>query len=282
MYEKIYSSFKWSIPQKFNIGISCCDKFANVNPEKKAIITEQKVYTYGELKILSNKLCNYFSKLNLKKGDRIGILLSQQIETVIAHLSAYRSGLVAVPLFVLFGEDALEYRINNSGLKVLILNKDSVEKIEKIKHNLKTLKKLIIVGDDKEDDFKIGFSKIIEKASSEFTPVETSSEDPALIIYTSGTTGPPKGALHAHRTLLGHLPGVEISHNFFPKEGDLFWTPADWAWIGGLYDVLFPSLYHGIPVVAWRMKKFEPEYALHFMEKYKIRNVFMPPTALKF
>jgi acetyl-CoA synthetase len=80
---------------------------------------------------------------------------------------------------------------------------------------------------------------------------------------------------------LGHVPGVEFFHNFFPKKDDFYWTPADWAWIGGLIDVLLPSWHHGTPVVAYRAKKFDPEYAFHLIAKYGIRNAFMPPTALK-
>jgi acetyl-CoA synthetase len=127
----------------------------------------------------------------------------------------------------------------------------------------------------------VDFWEALEKASTEFTPVKTRSDDPALLAYTSGTTGPPKGALHPHRMLLGHIPGVEFPHNFFPKEDDLFWTPADWAWLGGLTDVLLPSWYHGIPVVAYRAKKFDPEFAFYLMAKHGIRNSFIPPTALK-
>jgi len=121
-------------------------------------------------------------------------------------------------------------------------------------------------------------------AVTSFTPVRTTINDPAIIIYTSGTTGPPKGALHAHRVLLGHLPGVEFPHEFFPQHGgggDLFWTPADWAWIGGLIDVLLPSLHHGVAVYACRFRKFDPELAFDCIERRGIRNMFMPPTALK-
>ncbi len=285
-YEDLLKSFNWGIPEKFNIGISCCDKFAEKNPEKLALIyvdenEKVKNYSYGLIKLLSNKFCNFLKSLGLKRGDRIAILLSQQPETLISHLSGYRLGLICVPLFVLFGQDAIEYRLNNSEAKILILNKNDLDKILSIKEKLPYLEKIIVVGDVNDDNYILDFYKNIEKSSENFTPTQTSSEDPALIIYTSGTTGPPKGALHAHRTLLGHLPGVEISHNFFPQKDDLFWTPADWAWIGGLYDVLFPSLYHGIPVLACRMKKFDPEYALDLMEKHNVRNVFMPPTALK-
>ena len=138
--------------------------------------------------------------------------------------------------------------------------------------------KIVLVTDGKKSENILNFWQVVEKGSPDFQAVKTRADDPALIIYT---TGPPKGALHAHRTLLGHLPGVEFSHNFFPKKDDLFWTPADWAWIGGLIDVLFPSWHHGIPVLAHRAKKFDPEAAFHLIAKHNIRNAFMPPTALK-
>src|SRR5947199_246747 len=121
----------------------------------------------------------------------------------------------------------------------------------------------------------------IERGPDEFAPAETGRDDPALIIYTSGTTGKPKGALHAHRVLLGHLPGVQLPHDFFPQPGDLYWTPADWAWIGGLLDVLLPSLYFGVPVLAHRARKFDPEEAFALIARHRVRNAFLPPTALK-
>jgi acetyl-CoA synthetase len=137
------------------------------------------------------------------------------------------------------------------------------------------------VTDGELPDRVLSFQNLVENGSAEFDPVMTHGDDPALIIYTSGTTGPPKGALHAHRVVLGHLPGVEFPHDFFPQEGDRFWTPADWAWIGGLIDALFPSWHHGVPVVAYRARKFDPEEAFHLIAKHGIRNAFMPPTALK-
>jgi len=111
--------------------------------------------------------------------------------------------------------------------------------------------------------------------------VQTSCEHAAVLIYTSGTTGSPKGALHGHRVLTGHLPGVEMSHDFLGAADDMIWTPADWAWIGGLFDVLMPGLALGVPVVAARLEKFTPDECARIIAQAKIRNVFFPPTALR-
>jgi acetyl-CoA synthetase len=121
---------------------------------------------------------------------------------------------------------------------------------------------------------------LLEKAGTSFTAVDTRADDPALIIYTSGTTGPPKGALKAHRTLIGNVPGFVHSHDFFPRAGDLFWSPADWAWTGGLMDALLPSLMFGVPILGYR-GRFDAERAYYLIEKYGVRNSFLFPTALK-
>jgi len=122
----------------------------------------------------------------------------------------------------------------------------------------------------------------LEKNSSDrLQIVDTSADDPACLIYTSGTTGPPKGALVAHRAVLGTFTGFEMSQNFFPKSGDLFWTPADWAWTGGLWDALLPGLNYGMPVLAYEGGGFDPERVGELMGKYAVTNAFIPPTALK-
>jgi acetyl-CoA synthetase len=283
-YKQVYNSFRWKIPQYYNIGVDICDKWAR-QPDRLALIYENESgrvekYTFADLKRLSNRLANGLKTAGIGQGDRFGILLPQCPETAISHIAAYKLGAIAIPLFTLFGTDALEYRLSNSEAKGIVTDSDNLPKIMEIRQNLPGLEVVIVTRGEKADNV-LDFEKLIEKGSADFRPVKTQLDDPALIIYTSGTTGPPKGALHAHRVLLGHLPGVEFPHNFFPQENDFFWTPADWAWIGGLIDVLFPSWHHGIPVLAHRAKKFDPEEAFHLIAKYNIRNAFMPPTALK-
>ena len=283
-YEDVYNSFQWQIPEFYNIGVDICDKWAD-GGKRLALIYEDENgraarYTFRDLKNLSNKLANGLQAANIGVGDRLGILLPQCPETALSHIATYKVGAVAIPLFTLFGTDALKYRLANSAARAVVTDAANLPKIMEIRDNLPELKTILVTGDQADGPVQ-GFWDLIEKGSSDFQPVNSRADDPALIIYTSGTTGPPKGALHAHRTLLGHLPGVEFPHNFFPQKEDLFWTPADWAWIGGLIDVLFPSWHHGRPVLAHRAKKFDPEKAFHLIAKYNVRNAFMPPTALK-
>ena len=283
-YEDVYNAFQWQIPEFYNIGTDICDKWARQRSRLALIYENEKghveKYTFWDLKNLSNKLAHGLKALGLGSGDRLGILLPQCPQTAISHIACYKVGAVAIPLFTLFGTDALEYRLSNSEAKGLVTDAANLPKIMEIWQNLPHLKTVLVTEGEKPEKV-LGFREVVEKGSSDFQALKTRADDPALIIYTSGTTGPPKGALHAHRTLLGHLPGVEFPHNFFPQEDDLFWTPADWAWIGGLIDVLFPSWHHGIPVVAHRSRKFDPEEAFYLIAKHKIRNAFMPPTALK-
>ena len=283
-YDEVYNSFSWEIPDFYNIGTDICDKWAHQRYRLALIYEDEKGqeerYTFWDLKRLSNKLANGLQAYGIGRGERVGILLPQCPETAISHIAVYKIGAIAIPLFTLFGTDALEYRLSNSEAKGIVTDEANIHKILEIWEKLPHLKVVIVtIGEKKER--VLDFWELIQKGSTDFETAKTQADDPALIIYTSGTTGPPKGALHAHRVLLGHLPGVEFPHNFFPKEDDLFWTPADWAWIGGLIDVLFPSWHHGIPVVAHRAKKFDPEKAFHLLAKYGIRNAFMPPTALK-
>ncbi len=279
-YIEARASFRWNIPDSFNIGVDAADRWAAKDPGRAAILDVKSdgvvTTTFGQLSSRSNQLANWLASLGLRRGDRVGILASQRVETVLAHISVYKSGAIAVPLFTLFGLDALRHRLVDSGARILICDAEGFAKVGQIRNQLPTLEHILPLDDDHN-----GFAPTLDTHSDRFEPVLTAADDPALIIYTSGTTGSSKGALHAHRTLLGHLPGVEMSHGGFPQEGDRIWTPADWAWIGGLLDVLFPALHHGIPVVGCRFEKFTADAAFRLMQDLEVRNVFLPPTALK-
>ena len=286
-YDHLYNTFNLNIPLKFNIASATIDKFANTNR-----VALKNIKFNGELENLSfrfiqkksNQLANALDNLNLNRNDRVGIILGQCPETLISHISCFKSGKISIPLFNLFGVDALKFRLNASSTSVVICDKYGLEKLKKIKDSLPSLKYIICT--DRNDSSKeiLFFDSLLRKSKDDYKNLNTNSEDPALIIYTSGTTGDPKGALLPHRTLLGHLPGVEMPHEFLSSDlsyNDCFWTPADWAWIGGLFDVLLPSLYFGIPVLSHRSTKFDPEFTFDLMEKFEVKNTFLPPTSLK-
>ncbi|MCR9257429.1 MAG: acyl-CoA synthetase [Alphaproteobacteria bacterium] len=282
-YQDCVDRFRWHIPDRFNIGADVVDR---QDPNALALIYETgageaRRYSFGDMAKASNRLANAFAGLGLGRGDRVGVLLPQRPETAIAHVAAFKAGLISIPLFTLFGPEALAYRLANAAARAVITDQTGLETLLPLRDTLPALERIIVVDRHKDGGGALSFDRLLDKAGDAFTPVDSAADDPALIIYTSGTTGNPKGALHAHRVLLGHLPGVEFPHAFLPKPGDLMWTPADWAWIGGLLDVLLPAWHHGIPVLAHRARKFDPEEAFALMAKHQVRNTFLPPTGLK-
>ncbi len=281
-YNELYSNFRWDIPQHFNIGVAV-SQFGISHPDRIALYYEndtgaQSQFTFGQLARESNALANALVGLGVQTGDRVGIVLPQRYEAGLAHVATYKIGAVSLPLSVMFGEDALKYRLADSGAKIVITDAAHRELLESLIPELPDLTQII----DCDDHTTLnGLESLLVKGRDKYTSVDTLSDDPAFLIYTSGTTGPPKGALGAHRCLIGNLTGFELSQNFFPSDDDVFWTPADWAWTGGLLDALLPSWYYGKPVLGYEAQKFDPERVCHLLQKYRVTNGFVPPTALK-
>lgn len=270
-YAELRAAFRWALPETLNIGFEACERQPRGDPA--ILVTDgravTRTVTFGELSDDSNRLANALAGLGVRRGDRVGILLPQRPETALAHVAVAKLGGIAVPLSVLFGPDALETRLRDADMRAVLGEARALERVAALGVDVP------LVDVDRD------LPKLLAAASPRFEPAPTTPDTPALIVYTSGTTGPPKGALHGHRILPGHLPGFELSHDFFPQDGDLFWTPSDWAWLGGLYDVLIPSLHHGRPVVAYSGGKFDPERAFDLVARLGVRNVFMPATALR-
>ncbi|MFL4978709.1 MAG: acyl-CoA synthetase [Xanthobacteraceae bacterium] len=282
-YGALSRAFRWEIPARYNIGVAVCDAWADRDPRRLAILHVRpdgvpEEVTYGWLKETSNRLANALRAHGIARGDRVAILLPQSPEVAALHVAIYKLAAIALPLATLFGVEAIKYRLQNSGAKALLTNTQCLAKLGEIRAELPLE---LILSTDGAGDGAASLADMLERAAPEFTAEDTSADDPAMMIYTSGTTGPPKGALHAHRVLLGHVPGIQMPHDFFPQASDRFWTPADWAWAGGLLDCLLPSLLFGVPVVARRFEKFDPEEAFALMARCQVRNAFIPPTALR-
>ena len=284
-YEEAYRTFRWEVPARFNVAHAICDRHAARTPDAPALLYEEpdgrlRTWSFAEIQTAANRLANVLGALGVASRSIIGIHLPQCPESLIAHVAIQKRGAIALPMFNLFGPDAIAYRLRDSGAHVLISTPEALERNAEALSGIETLRHVVSVGGAGPAAAQ-DFWQLVHGASPHAETADTGPDDPALLIYTSGTTGNPKGALHAARALLGHLPGVIMPHDFFPQPGDRFWTPADWAWAGGLLDVLWPSLYHGVPVVGSVRTKFDPEWAFDFMARLGIRNIFVPPTALR-
>ena len=310
-YDSLYNNFRWHVPAVFNIGHECCTKWSH-DPGRVALYFESddgrtEKFTFHELQQSANRLSNALTAMGVQRGDRVAILLPQSAETIIAHVAIYQMGAVAMPMSILFGPDALEYRFLDSEAVVALVDDAALANLAPIRDRCPLLAHVVTVGQSASVRERVregagepigqrsaqpggthtsNWNTLLAQSANEFTAVQTRAEDPALLIYTSGTTGPPKGAFKPHRVLIGNLPGFVASQNWFPQPNDVFWSPADWAWTGGLMDALLPTLYFGRPIVANMAKhatsgRFSPERAFELMQRYGVTNAFLFPTALK-
>ncbi len=283
-YNAIYRGFRWHVPARFNIGEVCGARWARDTPDAVAIRHEHEDgkrlrVTYGQLQRQAERAANLLRSLGVQRGDRVAIVMAQRIETAVAHLAVYRIGAIAMPLSMLFGVDALQYRLRDSGAVCAIVDETGIANLSAARGDCPALRHVIAVGAAKgqgDVDWLDGLRAQAEACEA----VDTSCDDPAVLIYTSGTTGPPKGALIAHRGLIGNLSGFVCSHNWYPQDDAVFWSPADWAWTGGLMDALLPTLYFGREIVGYQ-GRFDPVKAFELIERYRVTHTFLFPTALK-
>ena len=282
-YAELYGGFRWSVPERYNIAHACCGQWA-ADRNRFALYWEDEsgaaaAYSFWDVQLAANRLSNALAGLGVKRGERVAIILPQRPETAIAYIAIFQMGAIALPLSHLFGPDALEYRLAHAEASVALVEPTTIANLWAVKDRVPTLRHVIGVGGARETGVH-DWEALLARASRSFAAVDTAANDPALIIYTSGTTGAPKGALEAHRLIIGNISGFVHSHDFFPQPGDLFWSPADWAWAGGLFDALLPSWYFGIPILGYR-GRFDAERAFYLLDKYGVRNSFLFPTALK-
>jgi len=283
-YDELHAGFRWQVPARFNIAEVCCTRWARATPEAIALRYQRedgsrRDYSYAELDRAADRLAAALRSLGVERGDRVAIVMPQRFETAVAHIALYRLGAVAMPLSMLFGPDALEYRINDSGARLALVDETGIDNVLEARPLCPQLATLVAVG-GAEGRGDADWQGLLAAAGEAPTPIDTAADEACVLIYTSGTTGPPKGALLPHRVLIGNLPGFVCSQNWFPQDDAVFWSPADWAWTGGLMDALLPTLYFGREIVAYQ-GRFAPETAFQLLETHGITHSFLFPTALK-
>jgi len=293
-YADMHAGFGWQVPERFNMAQVCCGRWA-ARPDASSRIavladgTGQVpvAWSFAQLQEAGNRLSHALAVLGVQRGDRVAIVLPQRFETAVAYMAVLQMGAVAMPLSMLFGPQALEFRLHDSEAVVAICDALAIEALESVRENCPLLRTVIRVG-ERRGDANPEYEAVLAQESARFKPCDTMADEAAVLIYTSGTTGQPKGALIAHRGLIGNLSGFVCSQNWFGfdpvRPGSdsraVFWSPADWAWTGGLMDALLPTLYFGRPIVAWN-GRFSSQTAFALMEKYAVTHTFLFPTALK-
>jgi acetyl-CoA synthetase len=302
-YDTLHANFCWSIPREFNLAEACCGRWAQRSPGAVALRYERlngqvDLYSYGQLQRAANQLAHRLRQEGVGRGDRVAIVLPQCFETAVAHIAAYQLGAVAMPLSLLFGPEALSYRLQDSSAVLALVDECALNSVRLLRAELPALRTVLVVSGQHDAILVPGeqhYEQALRDMPVHFDGVSTLADDAAVLIYTSGTTGPPKGALIPHRALIGNLPGFVCSQNGFgfacfngqavagvaPDESRaVFWSPADWAWTGGLMDALLPTLYFGRTIVA-HAGRFSPEKAFELIQAHGVTHTFLFPTALK-
>jgi len=282
-YRENYDNFAWRIPEFYNIAHDVCDRHADSHNGVALIhdpgLGEVRTYTFRDIQRMANRLANLLVARGAKRGDRVMLLLSQDPFAAVGHVACWKAGLVSLPTSVLFGADSLVYRLNDSGAAFALTDSENVEKLLEAKQSAPGLREVFLI--DGNTSGATNLPAELERASDRFENVKTRAEDPAFFNYTSGTTGMPKGALQAHRSMIGHLPGAEMAFDFYPEHKDTIWSPADWSWVAGLMDVLMPFWHAGCTVIGSRTKKFDPEFAFRLMKRHDVKATFLTPTTLR-
>lgn len=282
-YEQIYEAFRWQIPERYNIATDVCDRHA-ADDTKIALLGEDASgkpwqMSFRHVQRQANRLANLLVGLGLQRGDRIMLLMVQDPWVAIGHVACWKAGLVSLPCSVLFGPDAVAYRLQHAGVRVVITDQANLPKVLEARAQAPCVERVFVV--DGAEAQAENLERALEPARDAFETVDTAADDPAFFNFTSGTTGQPKGALQPHRSMLGHLPGAEFLFEFLPQPGDVMWSPADWAWLAGLMDVLMPAWYHGVPVLTSRALRFDPDAACALMARHHVSTALLTPTALR-
>ena len=292
-YADLHAGFRWQVPDDFNIAEVCCTRWARDTPEALAVqfVSTDGCgahYSFGQLQRAANRLSNALRRQGVQRGDRVAIILPQRFETAVAHIAISQMGAVAMPLSMLFGPEALEYRLKDSGAVLALVECAVLDGVRGLRAQLPALQHLIVVGECEPACGEVHWMAALQAEDARFTAEKTKADEAAVLIYTSGTTGPPKGALLAQRCLIGNLSGFVASQNWFgfdpaaPGTGSqaILWSPADWAWTGGLMDALLPTLYFGRTIVAYQ-GRFSADKAFELMQAHGVTHTFLFPTALK-
>ena len=288
-YKDFYDNFEFNVPKDFNFGFDVVDEYARIDPEKKALIwcddNEKKVFTFSDMKKLSNQAANFFKSQGINKGDAVLLTLKNRYEFWICMVALHKIGAIAIPTTHMVKLHDITYRVENASIKMVVSVEEDqlIPDYEACEKELGIELKKVLVGNiDKEGWFN--FDKEIAKMSDEFerpTGEDATHEDETFLIYfSSGTTGNPKMVAHAHTYAIGHLITAKYWHNVV--EDGVHHTSADTGWGKAVWGNLYGQWIAGAAIFIYDYVRFN---GLDLMEKIienKVNTFCAPPTIYRF
>ena len=283
-YQEAKEAFTWDqIPDDYNIARDCLQKHESL--DRPALYQayrdgRRETYTFRDLDETSNQIANALANAGIERGDRVAVVVPQKPANPLTHFACWKLGAISLPLSVLFGDESMKYRLKDSGANVVVADETVIDTVTRVSDACPELETIVTVDASDPSREIVDFETFYSDYSTEFEIADTEAETPAIILYTSGSTGPPKGVLHTQGLWLGHCPAFYM---YFERDlvDSVVWTPADWAWIGSLGDVVFPTWHYGRPLVSYPMGSFDRQMAYELLEEFEITDTFLPPTAIR-
>ncbi|WP_254533054.1 acyl-CoA synthetase [Natrinema gelatinilyticum] len=286
-YEQAQEEFEWEVPETFNIATDVvtrhADKRGRVALFQRIEDETEHTYTFWELERESNRIANALKERGIERGDRVAIMSSRSDRVMLSHLAAWKTGGISVPLSVLYGADALEFRLGDCDPRVVFIDGGLTETLAEALADVESVD--CVVGMDGEPASIDGVETVAFSdldGEPDYDAVETAADDPAFILYTSGTTGRPKGVLQDHQSLLGWLPSFQMCFELPWHDTDPFlYATPDLAWIGGI-NLVLGSWHYGFPTFCHDTASgFDPETVFENIERYGPTRAVLVPGMLK-
>lgn len=289
-YEDFYSRFKINVPDNFNFAYDVVDRLAAEKPGERALVWcndkgEERVFTFSDIKRLSDKAANMFLSFGIKKGDAVMTTLRSAYQYWITAVALHKIGAILIPATYQLTDKDIEYRINSAKVRAIVTVgcSELMSYIDKAAENCPSLEFKFVVSGCAAG--YIDFDAELEAASADFArptgDTATKNSDIMLLYFTSGTTGYPKMVAHDFRYPLGHILTAKFWQDLRP--GDLHFTHADTGWAKASWGKLYGQWLSEAAVFVYDYdKKFKPTDLLSMVEKHRVTVFCAPPTVFRF
>lgn len=286
-YEDFKKNYKLNIPDGFNFAYDVVDEWARVFPDKRALIhyddetMEKEEYTFADVSRKSSMTANALTRLGVKKGDKVLLILRQRPEVWFTFLALHKIGAVCIPATFQLTPKDIVYRCDSAEIKMIctVDQPDVIANIVEALPKCKTLEKVCVVGENIPEGM-LDFRAEIASSSDKFDRVPNDIHDPMLMYFSSGTTGMPKMILHDFTYPLGHI----VTAKYWQKIQDngVHLTMADSGWAKFGWGKIYGQWICGTAIVAYDDKKFVPANLMKAISELKLTTFCAPPTIFRF